>query len=244
MTLTVALKYKNGSIIATDTRLMYNHNLKRDQAGKLTPLMENIGIASFGLKGATDDILKSIKNFSNTNSVSFDDVCYKLCDICLEWFNENNERIINENEKEEEFYGFVIASPERIRIIDKKGYSEEIYDYDCEGNGINNGLYILQNMYKKNMEEDEVKELVVYTILETSKIDPTVSEDIQIAVFPKAGKHKFISTEEIMDIKSHLVPISLDIIKNRNKTTEDIIQKREEINNFSTSLKNLPNPFI
>ncbi|MEM3905953.1 MAG: hypothetical protein QXZ17_03655 [Nitrososphaerota archaeon] len=62
MTLIVALKYRDGIVLATDSRVMYGP-IKRDQARKLEPLTENIGIAAAGLLGAIDDILRRVKSF-------------------------------------------------------------------------------------------------------------------------------------------------------------------------------------
>jgi 20S proteasome alpha/beta subunit len=89
MTLIVALKYKNGSILSTDTRLMYGFDIKIDQMGKIKFLTENIGVAISGLAGAADDILKSAKDFCNSRPTSFDDVCSCLSDKSLEWFEKN-----------------------------------------------------------------------------------------------------------------------------------------------------------
>ena len=228
MSLTVALKFKNGSILATDTRVMYGDSIKIDQKGKLKILTEYSGVGSAGLSGATDDILRSVQDFCDSHPASFDDVCSCLSDKSLQWFEKNAEKI----DEEDDFYGFLIVSQERIRKIDQKGYGEEYHDYACDGSGLNYGYYILQNHYKKDLDENEAKELVAYTILETSKMDPSVSEDIQMAVFSKEKKHVFIEKDEIQDIKTRLAPISMDSIKSRNKTIESITNRRDEINNL------------
>lgn len=228
MTLIVALKYRYGSILATDSRLMYGDDIKRDRAVKLEILTENIGVTSAGLQGAAVDILRSVKDFCNSYPASFDDVCSHLSDMCLDWFKKNTEKI----DEEEGFYSFIVVSPERIRRILEKGYSEESPEYECEGSGGKYGEYILRNFYKENIEEEEAKELAVYSILETSKMDPAVGEDIQMAVFPKEEKYKIINKEEIEDIKARLTPMSRVVFESRIKTIEDIIKIREEINNL------------
>lgn len=227
MTLIVALRYEHGSILATDTRVMYGP-IKKDQSRKLELLTENIGVAAAGLLGAIDDILKPAKEFCNSRPIAFDDVFSYLSDVNLEWFNRNAEKL----EKEEAGPIFIVVSPERIRRVFEKGYSEESYDYACEGSGRTYGEYILRNSYKGNMESEEAKELAVYTIIETSKMDPSVGEDIQMVIFPKDEKCEIINKEEIEDIKARLIPISRDVIETQIETIENIIKIREETNNL------------
>jgi 20S proteasome alpha/beta subunit len=88
MTLIVALKYKDGVILASDSRVMYGPTLKRDQARKLEPLTENIGVAAAGLVGAIDDIFRMVKEFCSSRVVTFDDVVFYLSDVNYKWFEE------------------------------------------------------------------------------------------------------------------------------------------------------------
>ena len=81
MTLIIAMKYKNGTILATDTRLMYG-NIKRDQAAKLEILADNIGVASAGIIGATDDILKSVKDYCDSYNAPFEDIFSHISNTC------------------------------------------------------------------------------------------------------------------------------------------------------------------
>ena len=225
MTLIIAMKYKNGTILATDTRLMYG-NIKRDQAAKLEILADNIGVASAGIIGATDDILKSVKDYCDSYNAPFEDIFSHISNTCLDWYDENVDKI----DEDICAYRFLIVSPERIRRILEKGYSEESRDYVCEGSGMDYGEYILQNHYKENMIEKDAIELAIYTILETSKINPSVGEDIQMAIFPNNQNYKFISNEEIEEIKTSLAPISRDAIISQIKTIEKIINLRNSVN--------------
>jgi len=227
MTLIVALKYKNGVALASDSRVMYGP-IKRDQARKLEPLTENIGTAAAGLLGAIDDVLKSVKTFCNSHPVSFEDVVSHLSDMNYKWYKDNFEKI----EEGEGGPVFIIVSPERIRRVFEKGYSEEAYDYACEGSGRAYAEYILGNLYLERLEEEEVKELAVHTILETSKMDPSVGEDILMLVFPKEEKCRSINKEEIDNIKERLIPLSRKISESQIKIVDNIVNKREEINNL------------
>jgi len=228
MTLIVALKYKGGIVLASDSRVLYGPLIIRDQARKLEPLTENIGIAAAGLLGAIDDVLKAVKAYCNSRPVSFDDVVAYISDVCYDWYRENYEKLGGGVSP----FVFIVVSPERIRRIFEKGYSEEAYDYACEGSGRAYGEYILRNLYNENLEEDEAKELAVYIILETSKMDPTVGEDISMLVFPKEGKCKTISKDEIDNIKERLTPLSRKVSETQLRIVESIVEKREKINNL------------
>jgi len=227
MTLIVALKYKNGVVLASDSRVMYGP-IKRDQARKLEPLTENIGAAAAGLLGAIDDVLKTVKAFCNSRPVSFDDVVSYLSETNYRWYEENSRKL-GEGEGGPIF---IVVSSERIRRVFEKGYSEEAYDYACEGSGRTYGKYILRNFYKEGLEEDEAKELAIYTILETSKMDPTVGEDISMLLFPRGEKCKVVDKREIEGIKERLTPLSRRISELQIKTVEKIVKLREDINDL------------
>jgi 20S proteasome alpha/beta subunit len=229
MTLIIALKYKEGSVLATDSRVMYG-SIKRDQARKIEPLTDDIGLATAGLVGAIDDIIRPAKDLCNSRPTTFEDVCSKLSDESLKWYKENVDKL--DEDDEQSLSEFIVVSAERIRKIQEKGYSEESYDYDCVGSGSYYGEYILQNFYRGNLDVKEAKELAVYTILETSKMDPSVGQDIQMNVYPKGEKYQSTSKEEIAEIKAHQAPLSRDVMNTYTKTVESIVNLREELNNL------------
>lgn len=232
MTLILALKYHNGTVLASDSRVIIG-GLKRDRAIKLEPLTSDIGIASAGLIGVTNDILAKVKLFcSSTSPISFDSFASYLSDTVLEWHKRNAEKV---GEDEEDYYVFIAVSPDRIRKVLERGYSEEVYDYDCDGTGKPYAEYILGNFYRKNLDEEEAKELAVRTILETSKMDPNVGEDIELLVFSKEGQCKTITKEEIEDIKQRLAPFSRTVAEEQIKIVERIVSIRDAIDNLCES---------
>jgi len=228
MTLIVALKYKDGVVLASDSRVMYGPTLKRDQARKLEPLTENIGTVAAGLVGAIDDVLRVVKEFCSSRVVTFDEVVSYLSDVNYKWYEENYKKL----EEGEAGPVFIVVSPERIRRIFEKGYSEEAYDYACEGSGRAYGEYILRNFYDKELDVEQAKDLAVYTIVETSKMDPSVGEDISLLLFPKGGKCEPVDKAEIESIKERLVPLSRKISEAQLRTVEEIVKKRESINDL------------
>lgn len=230
MTLIVAFKYTQGSVLASDTRVMVGDDIKEDRACGLELVADDIGIAPAGLIGACNDIIRRVKELCKSSSPpSFDSVASCLSDATLEWYKRNSEKL---GEDEEDTYSFIMASPERIRRVDDRGYSEEVHAYDCDGTGMKYGYYILSNFFRNDLNEGEAKELAVYAILETSKIDPKVGEDIHMFVFRMGEKAQEISATEIEDIKQRLAPLSRSFAEEQIRTVEKVVDQRDSINDL------------
>lgn len=230
MTLIVALKYKNGIVLAADTRIIYGES-KRDETRKLEPLTENIGTIGSGLLGAIDDVLGTVRAFCQNRPVSFDGVVSCLSDTNHKWYESNFEKL-DEEDRGGGGPTFILTSNKRIRRIFPRGYSEEAYDYACEGSGRDYGEYILRNFYREGLKEEEAKELAIHTIVETSKMDPNVSEDLQMIIFPKEGKCKDVTRQEIESIKEYLTPTFKKISEMQIGTVESIVKTRQAINDI------------
>lgn len=93
-------------------------------------------------------------------------------------------------------------------------------------------MYILRNFYTERLGEKEAKELAVFTILETSKMDPAVGEDIEMLIFPKGAKFKNIKETDIEEMKAHAAPLSKQFTEAQIKTVENIVEKRSQINDL------------
>ena len=228
MTLIVALKFADGTVLASDRRTMIG-DLKRDGEAKIESLTSDIGITAAGLVGATDDILCTVKAFCRSSSpVSFDGVVSSLSDATLDWHKKNSEKLDESDEGEVSI--FLVASPDRIRRVLEKGYSEEVHDYDCGGAGSPYAEYILGNFYRANLKEEEAKELAVYAILETSKMDPSVGDDIDLLVARRETGCEIVSRDEAIDIKLRLAPVSKTVVEEQIGTVERIVNLRDDIN--------------
>jgi len=105
----------------------------------------------------------------------------------------------------------------------------------CEGSGRSYAEYILENFYETNLSEEEAKELAIYTVLETSKMDPNVGEDVDILIFTNRGC-KVISEEEIENIKIRVSPLTRKTSKKFERVIERVIENRKNICMISKSL--------
>ncbi|MHA1829825.1 MAG: hypothetical protein ACTSX6_14385 [Candidatus Heimdallarchaeaceae archaeon] len=194
----VALKYANGVVMATDSRVVYGTMpLMREQARKIEKVNENIGFAAAGLLGSIDKIFEGLKSqVSSVKSAPIEQIVTSCEDISWHYHQRYSERF---EENTSSFPTVVLASHDRIFRIFSNGYSEEASDYCCEGSGRLYGEYILKGLYQTEMSENRAKELAVYTIMQTSIIDPNVGGDINLVTIDMDG-FKQIPKEDVKEI--------------------------------------------
>lgn len=227
MTLITAIRYNEGMILASDSRVIAgNLMMQRNEARKLSALTDKIGVAAAGLTGAIDDIVTAAKSMAPPNSKDFDDVIELFSKLSNEWLKINTERL-------DDLSGvpvFILVNSGRIRRILPRGYSEEAYGYACEGSGRPYGEYILQNHYKQKMAKNDAVQLAIYVISETSKMDPAVGLPISIMIFPDKGKHEEVSKEKVQEIMEQITPRNIFFESQIFSLTESIVDKRFQIN--------------
>lgn len=234
MTLIVAIKYKDGIILSSDRRVVFGTFLKRDLARKLEPLGKNrnFGIAGAGLMGAMDEILEGLRGQADIKDLTFQEDLSILKELTWKWYCDNFEKFLKDDK---EFPTFIFVSNERIMRVFSNGYSEEAKDYACEGSGRPYAEYILKNFYEGNLDEDEAKELAIYAIIETSRMDPNVGEDVDMLIF--TGKEcGLVSEQEIDRIKSKISPLTRKVSKSFEKITDRIVNNRKNIRLLSKKL--------
>ena len=227
MTLITAIRYNEGMILASDSRVIAgNLMMQRNEARKLIAITDKIGVAAAGLTGAIDDIVTEAKSMASPNSKDFNDMKELFSRVSNEWLKINTERL-------DDLSGvpvFILVNSRRIRRILPRGYSEEAYGYACEGSGRPYGEYILQNHYKLKMEKNDAVQLAIYVISETSKMDPAVGLPISIMVFPDKGKHEEVSKEKVKEITEQITPRNIFFESQIFSLTESIVNKRFQIN--------------
>ena len=227
MTLITAIRYNEGMILASDSRVIAgNLMMQRNEARKLIAITDKIGVAAAGLTGAIDDIVTEAKSMASPNSKDFNDMKELFSRVSNEWLKINTERL-------DDLSGvpvFILVNSRRIRRILPRGYSEEAYGYACEGSGRPYGEYILQNHYKLKMEKNDAVQLAIYVISETSKMDPAVGLPISIMVFPDKGKHEEVSKEKVKEITEQITPRNIFFESQIFSLTESIVDKRFQIN--------------
>ena len=228
MTLIVAMKYKGGVVIASDSIVTYSPEepLMREEAPKIE-FLGDFAIAGVGLIGPCDRIIKEIKTtFSSSLFPSFDDLIEKCEDIMWAFYQKYAERI---QEEEEEDWTILLTSQDRICRLMARGWAEEEPNYAIDGSGDLYAEYILKQRYKPSMSEREAKELAVYSVSQTSRIDPNVGGKIWLILIDKNGLRR-VSDEELGGILERITEPAFETEKEIQKIVHEIVEKRRWIN--------------
>ena len=227
MTLITAIKYNHGMVLASDSRVIAGDlSLKKDQARKLVAITDKIGVAGAGLTGAMDDIINAAKIEKLTKNESFEDIVELFSKLNNTWLKYNQDRL----EKDQTGPTFILVNSARIRRIFSRGYSEEAYNYACEGSGRLYGEYILRSYYREEMEKKDAIQLAIFIISEVSKMDPAVGLPISMIILPEKGKHEEVKEEEIQKVIDQIVPRNLLFGGRILSLAESITERRANIN--------------
>jgi len=204
MTLIVAIKYKDGVVMGTDKRIVSRGAapLKRDEERKIEQISKNAAIACAGLIGMINKLIHDLKaNYRTNENASIVDIVFNIEDELWTFYRRYKERFDNDTSS---FPTAIVGEKDKIFRVFPNGYSEEFDTYVCEGSGKPYGDSILGEYYRKNMELEEALDLAIFTILQTSKFDPYVSESMSIAWIDADGFHE-LSEAEIEKRKTKIV---------------------------------------
>ena len=204
MTLIVAIKYKDGVVMGTDKRIVSGGAapLKRDEERKIEQISKNAAIACAGLIGMINKLIHDLKaNYRTNENASIVDIVFNIEDELWTFYRRYKERFDNDTSS---FPTAIVGEKDKIFRVFPNGYSEEFDTYVCEGSGKPYGDSILGEYYRKNMELEEALNLAIFTILQTSKFDPYVSESMSIAWIDADGFHE-LSEAEIEKRKTKIV---------------------------------------
>lgn len=228
MTLIVAMKYEGGVVIASDSRVTYAEEpLMRDEAPKIETL-GRFALTGVGLTGPLDRIIKQVKTtFRLGPSSSFDDLVETCEDTLWAFYQKYAERI--QEEEEEGDWAIWLMSQDRICHIMATGWAEEEPKYGTDGSGTLYAEYILKQRYKPNMSEREAKELAVYTVSQTSRIDPNVGGKICLTLIDKHGLRR-VSDEGLSEILESITEPAYETEKEMQEIAHEIVEKRRWIN--------------
>jgi len=204
MTLIVAIKYKDGVVMGTDKRIVSRGiaPLKRDEERKIEQISKNAAIVCAGLIGMINKLIHDLKgNYRTNEDASIIDIVINIEDELWTFYRRYKERFDGDTSS---FPIAIVGEKDKIYRIFPNGYSEEFDTYVCEGSGKPYGDSILGEYYRKGMELEEALNLAIFTVLQTSKFDPYVSESMSIAWIDADGFHE-LSEKEIEKRKTKIV---------------------------------------
>ena len=232
MTIIVAVKYSNGVVIATDSRVTYgNLPMMRDQERKIHSLNDKAAITSVGLTGPCDRLSKEIVKCSEgAGNLAIDEIIEKAEDTMWNFYKRNKERILEDNNEEDD-WAIQLYSWNKIVDIEMTGFSQEESNYLCQGSGMPYAEYILRQRYKPDLTEQECKELTAYAVIQTSRIDPSVGGPLNMAVIDKKG-FRDVPKEEIEEIVENITEPPEEYENKIQKLVDEIVEERRWINNL------------
>ena len=206
MTLIVAIKYKDGVVMGTDKCIVSGEAapLKRDEETKIEQISKNAAIVCAGLIGMINKLIHYLKeNYRTNENASIVGIVSNIEDELWGFYQRYKRRF---DEDTSSFPIAIVGEKDKIYRIFPNGYSEEFYTYVCEGSGKPYGNSILGEYYKKNMKLEEALDLAIFTILQTSKFDPYVSESMSLAWIDANGFHELdeakIEKRKIKNVRS------------------------------------------
>ena len=230
MTLIVAIKYSNGVVIGADSRTTYGEApLMREEPQKMEKLGKNTLLTGSGFGGAIDRILDNARSaISGKPTDSFEDIVNECENIIWAFYQKYKERY-EADEEGPDFPMWVLATHHKILRIFTTGVPEEERYYICEGSGRPYGEYILQQRFKPDMTEGDAMQLVVYAILQTSRIDPSVGGKINVALIRSHGIEN-IADDQVDDILEDLTGAETPVERELEKIVGEIVEKRRWLN--------------
>ena len=228
MTLIVAIKYKDGVVMGTDKRIVSGGAapLKRDEERKIEQISKNAAIACAGLVGMINKLIHDLKsNYRTNENASIVDIVFNIEDELWAFYRRYKERFDGDTSS---FPVAIVGEKDRIYRIFPNGYSEEFDTYVCEGSGKPYGDSILGEYYRKSMEWEDALNLAIFTILQTSKFDPYVSESMSIAWIDADGFHELRES----DIEKKKFKIMRSIYRSElvEGIVDEIVELRRWIN--------------
>jgi len=193
----VAIKFKDGVLIASDRQTTAGMMVYHKKTQKLYQITDNILMGAAGLVGDIQALVKilqanlKLKYLRSKNEPTAEEAASFLSTLMnyYKWFPFFTEVIIVG--KDNDNYN--------IYSIDEAGGLEKFDNFTSTGSGMVFALGVLETEYKENMSEEEAKELAKRAIMAAIKRDLGSGYGIEIWTLTKEGLKK-----ELYEIKEEL----------------------------------------
>ena len=193
----VAIKFKNGVLIASDRQTTAGMMVYHKKTQKLHQITDNILIGAAGLVGDIQALVKilqanlKLKYLRSKNEPTAEEAASFLSTLMnyYKWFPFFSEVIIVGKDNDDY----------NIYSIDEAGGLEKFDNFTSTGSGMLFALGVLETEYKENMSEEEAKELAKKAILAAIKRDLGSGYGIEIWTLTKEGLKK-----ELYEVKEEL----------------------------------------
>ncbi len=193
----VAIKFKNGVLIASDRQTTAGMMVYHKETQKLHQITDNILMGAAGLVGdiqALVEILQAnlkLKYLRSKNQPTAEEAASFLSTLMnyYKWFPFFSEVIVVGKDNDDY----------NIYSIDEAGGLEKFDNFTSTGSGMVFALGVLETEYKENMSEEEAKELAKRAILAAIKRDLGTGYGIEIWTLTSEGLKK-----ELYEVKEEL----------------------------------------
>jgi len=193
----VAIKFKNGVLIASDRQTTAGMMVYHKKTQKLHQITDNILMGAAGLVGDIQALVKilqanlKLKYLRSKNQPTAEEAASFLSTLMnyYKWFPFFSEVIIVGKDNDDY----------NIYSIDEAGGLEKFDNFTSTGSGMVFALGVLETEYKENMSEEEAKELAKRAIMAAIKRDLGSGYGIEIWTLTKEGLKK-----ELYEVKEEL----------------------------------------
>jgi proteasome beta subunit len=193
----VAIKFKNGVLIASDRQTTAGMMVYHKETQKLHQITDNILMGAAGLVGDIQALVKilqanlKLKYLRSKNQPTAEEAASFLSTLMnyYKWFPFFSEVIVVGKDNNDY----------NIYSIDEAGGLEKFDNFTSTGSGMVFALGVLETEYKENMSEEEAKELAKRAILAAIKRDLGTGYGIEIWTLTSEGLKK-----ELYEVKEEL----------------------------------------
>jgi len=193
----VAIKFKDGVLIASDKQATAGMMVYHKKVQKLHQITDNILMGAAGLVGDIQALVKilqanlKLKYLRSKNEPTAEEAANFLSTLMnyYKWFPFFTEVIIVGKDNDDY----------NIYEIDEAGGLEKYDNFVSTGSGMMFALGVLETEYKENMSEEEAKELAKKAVLAAIKRDLGSGYGIEIWTLTKEGLKK-----ELYEVKEEL----------------------------------------
>jgi len=193
----VAIRFKDGVLIASDKQTTVGMMVYHNKAQKLHQITDNILIGAAGLVGDIQALVKilqanlKLKYLRSKNEPTAEEAASFLSSLMnyYKWFPFFTEVIVVGKDNDDY----------NIYSIDEAGGLEKFDNFTSTGSGMVFALGVLETEYKEDMSEEEARELAKKAILAAIKRDLGSGYGIEIWTLTKEGLKK-----ELYQVKEEL----------------------------------------
>ena len=198
MTLIIALKCKNGTVIASDGRIVVGDIFRTDQ--KIYQISKGVLVGLAGSVGVIKRVVKALTGLGITNLDDEREI--QRIEETLAGVYAYHRRIYENNydsrkDFDERFNGVLLAvDKDNIYKFFYDGYPEPCGNYEAIGSASGYVLTLLQEFYDEDIDIEKGLELCVYCIYQAMKVSRDIGEPIQLGVATEEGA-RILEEEEV-----------------------------------------------